>query len=549
MSNQKKTALYCRLSQDDGLDGDSNSIQNQKSILQRFAEDHHFPNPCFYVDDGFSGGNFQRPAFQQMIADMENGEIGIIVTKDLSRLGRNQLHTGLYIEERFPMFGVRYIAINDNVDTENAESNDLMPFKNLFNEWFIRDTSRKIRAVQKSKAERGERLGTRAPYGYVKDLETKKLNIDEEAAAVVKRIFALCAAGNGPSRIATILTKEKVYCPSYYTYQKYSLTHSALDITKPYHWSDSAVANLLENEIYLGNTVNYRFSTRSYKDKRKIEHPREECLVFENTHPAIISKEVWDIVQRVRKNKRRPTKMNEQNKYSGLVVCADCGKAMVLHRAHTMSADYNHFTCRTYKKDGEACTAHYIRECILDEIVLEDLRRVTAKAREHPQEFAEYLNSKQSAELQKEIRRLEKEKSTMQKRKAELDAIFKKLYEDSVLNRITSEQFQMLSASYTDEQAKLTEALPQREAEIQRLKETVSNTAAFLDKAKRYTDIQELTPELLRLFIQKIVVYEKEVKWSKHAPQTVEIHYADIGCMENRQTAKPEQHKEIPKVS
>ena len=549
MSNQKKTALYCRLSQDDGLDGDSNSIQNQKSILQKFAEDHHFPNPCFYVDDGFSGGNFQRPAFQQMIADMENGEIGIIVTKDLSRLGRNQLHTGLYIEERFPMFGVRYIAINDNVDTENAESNDLMPFKNLFNEWFIRDTSRKIRAVQKAKAERGERLGTRAPYGYVKDLETKKLNIDEEAAAVVKRIFALCAAGNGPSRIATILTKEKVYCPSYYTYQKYSLTHSALDITKPYHWSDSAVANLLENEIYLGNTVNYRFSTRSYKDKRKIEHPREECLVFENTHPAIISKEVWDIVQRVRKNKRRRTKMNEQNKYSGLVVCADCGKTMALHRAHTMSADYNHFTCRTYKKDGEACTAHYIRECILDEIVLEDLRRVTAEAREHPQEFAEYLNSKQSAELQKEIRRLEKEKAAMQKRKAELDAIFKKLYEDSVLGRITAEQFQLLSASYTDEQAKLTEALPQRESEIQRLKETVSNTAAFLDKAKRYTDIQALTPELLRLFIQKIVVHEKEVKWSKHAPQTVEIHYADIGCMENGQTAEPEQHKDIPMVS
>ena len=549
MSNQKKTALYCRLSQDDGLDGDSNSIQNQKSILQRFAEDHHFPNPCFYVDDGFSGGNFQRPAFQQMIADMENGEVGIIVTKDLSRLGRNQLHTGLYIEERFPMFGVRYIAINDNVDTENAESNDLMPFKNLFNEWFIRDTSRKIRAVQKSKAERGERLGTRAPYGYAKEPETKKLIVDEEAAAVVKRIFALCAAGNGPSRIATILTKEKVFCPSYYAYQKYGLTHSALDITKPYHWSDSAVANLLENEIYLGNTVNYRFSTRSYKDKRKIEHPREECLVFENTHPAIISKEVWDIVQQVRKNKRRRTKMDEQNKYSGLVICADCGKTMVLHRAHTMSADYNHFTCRTYKKDGEACTAHYIRECILDEIVLEDLRRVTAEAREHPQKFAEYLNSKQSAELQKDIRRLGKEKAAMQKRKAELDAIFKKLYEDSVLGRITAEQFQLLSASYTNEQAKLIESLPQRESEIHRLKETVSNTAAFLDKAKRYTDIQALTPELLRLFIQKIVVHEKEVKWSKHAPQTVEIHYADIGCMENRQTAKPEQHKEIPMVS
>ena len=529
MSNQKKTALYCRLSQDDGLDGDSNSIQNQKSILQRFAEDHHFPNPCFYVDDGFSGGNFQRPAFQQMIADMENGEIGIIVTKDLSRLGRNQLHTGLYIEERFPMFGVRYIAINDNVDTENAESNDLMPFKNLFNEWFIRDTSRKIRAVQKAKAECGERLGTRAPYGYVKDPETKKLVVDEEAAAVVKRIFALCAAGNGPSQIARILKKEQVLTPTMYAYAKYGMTHTGLDTQRPYHWSGDTVADMLENEIYIGNTLNYRFSTRSYKDKRKIEHPREECLVFENTHPAIITKEIWDIVQQVRKNKRRRTKMDEQNKYSGLVVCADCGETMVLHRAHTMSADYNHFTCRTYKKDGEACTAHYIRECILDEIVLEDLRRVTAEAREHPQEFAEYLNSKQSAELQKEIRRLEKEKAAMQKRKAELDAIFKKLYEDSVLGRITAEQFQLLSASYTEEQAKLTETLPQRESEIQRLKEAVSNTAAFLDKAKRYTDIQALTPELLRLFIEKIVVHEKEVKWSKHAPQTVEIYYNGIG--------------------
>ena len=549
MSNQKKTALYCRLSQDDGLDGDSNSIQNQKSILQKFAEDHHFPNPCFYVDDGFSGSNFQRPAFQQMIADMENGEVGIIVTKDLSRLGRNQLHTGLYIEERFSMFGVRYIAINDNVDTENAESNDLMPFKNLFNEWFIRDTSRKIRAVQKAKAERGERLGTRAPYGYTKDPETKKLIVDEEAAAVVKRIFALCAAGNGPSQIARILKKEQVLTPTMYAYAKYGMPHTGLDTQRPYHWSGNTVADMLENEIYIGNTLNYRLSTRSYKDKRKIEHPREECLVFENTHPAIITKEIWDIVQRVRKSKRRRTKMNEQNKYSGLVICADCGKTMVLHRAHTMSADYNHFTCRTYKKYGEACTAHYIRECILDEIVLEDLRRVTAEARAHPQEFAEYLNSKQSAEIQKEIRRLKKEKSAMQKRKAELDAIFKKLYEDSVLGRITAEQFQMLSTSYTDEQAKLTESLPQRESEIHRLKETVSNTAAFLDKAKRYTDIRELTPELLRLFIQKIVVHEKEVKWSKHAPQTVKIHYADIGCMENGQTAEPEQYKDIPMVS
>ena len=529
-SNQiKKTALYCRLSQDDGIEGDSNSIQNQKNILQKFAEDHHFPNPCFYVDDGFSGGNFQRPAFQQMISDMENGEIGIIVTKDLSRLGRNQLHTGLYIEERFPMFGVRYIAINDNVDTDSNESNDLMPFKNLFNEWFIRDTSRKIRAVLKAKAERGERLGTRAPYGYRKDPDTKKLIVDEEAAAIVRRIFAMCASGSGPSQIARILKKEQILTPTMYAYTRFGMNHTCLDTAHPYNWSDSAIANLLENEIYLGNTVNMKYSTKSYKDKRRVEHPREECMVFENTHPALITREVWDMVQRVRKNKRRLTKMEEQNKYSGLVFCADCGGTMVLHRAHTMSASYNHFTCRTYKKDGEACTGHYIRECVLDEIVLEDLRRVTSAAREHPEKFAAYIGSKQSAELQREIRRQEKKLAAIRKRKAELDAIFKKLYEDSVLGRITTEQFQMLSDSYTEEQNLITVGISQKEDEIQRLRETAIGTDSFLDKAKRYTDITELTPELLRLFIEKIVVHEKEVKWSKHAPQTVEIHYNGIG--------------------
>ena len=535
-SNQiRKTALYCRLSQDDGIEGDSNSIQNQKSILRKFAEDHHFPSPCFYVDDGFSGGNFQRPAFQQMISDMENGEIGIIVTKDLSRLGRNQLHTGLYIEERFPMFGVRYIAINDNVDTDSSESNDLMPFKNLFNEWFIRDTSRKIRAVLKAKAERGERLGTRTPYGYRKDPDTKKLIVDEEAAAIVRRIFAMCAGGSGPSQIARILKKEQILTPTMYAYTRYGITHTCLDTAHPYNWSDSAIANLLENEIYLGNTINMKHSSRSYKDKRRVEHPREECLVFENTHPALITREVWDIVQRVRKNKRRLTKMEEQSKYSGLVFCADCGSNMVLHRAHTMSASYNHFTCRTYKKDGEACTGHYIRECVLDEIVLEDLRRVTSAAREHPEKFAAYIGSKQSAELQREIRRQEKELAAMRKRKAELDTIFKKLYEDSVLSRITTERFQMLSSSYTEEQNQIAAGIPQKEADIQRLRETVSGTDGFLDKAKRYMDITELTPELLRLFIEKIVVHEKEVKWSKHAPQTVEIYYNGIGYVGSSQ--------------
>ena len=533
-SNQRKiTALYCRLSQDDGLDGDSNSIQNQKKILEQYAIDHRFPNPQFYVDDGYSGASFNRPDFQRMMADMEDGKIGIIITKDLSRLGRNQLHTGLYIEERFPQFGVRYIAINDNVDTENAESSELMPFKNLFNEWFVRDTSRKIRAVQRAKAERGERLGTRAPYGYRKNESAKgRLLVDEEAAAVVRRIFSLCAAGNGPSQIARILRREQVLCPAMYAYQRFGSGHSGLDMSKPYNWNSDTVASMLENELYIGNTLNMKYSTKSYKDRRKVEHPREDCMVIEGSHEAIIDRETWNIVQRARQNRRRPTKMEELNKYSGLVVCADCGSVMVLHRAHTMSASYNHFTCRTYKKDGTLCTAHYIRECILDDVVLEDLRRVTAMAREHTQEFAAYIGSRQSAEIRKEARGLERELTAMKKRSRELDSIFKRLYEDSVLGRITAEQFQTLSGSYTQEMEVLNRAIPEKETALQRLREQVSGTDHFISLAKRYTDIQELTPELLRLFIRKIVVHEKDVKWSKHAQQTVEIHYNDIGCVE-----------------
>ena len=298
--------------------------------------------------------------------------------------------------------------------------------------------------------------------GYIKDPETKKLAVDDEAAAIVRRIFAMCASGNGPSQIARILKKEQVLTPTMYAYTRYGMNHTCLDTAHPYNWSDSAIANLLENEIYLGNTVNMKYSTKSYKDKRRVEHSREECLVFKDTHPALITQEVWDIVQRVRKNRRRPTKMEEQNKYSGLVFCADCGSNMVLHRARTMSASYNHFTCRTYKKDGESCTGHYIRECVLDEVVLEDLRRVTAMARERPEEFAAYIGSKQSAEIQREIRRQEKELAAMRKQKAELDAIFKKLYEDSVLSRITTEQFQMLSSSYTEEQNQIAAGIPQK---------------------------------------------------------------------------------------
>ena len=533
-SNQiRKTALYCRLSQDDGIEGDSNSIQNQKAILQKFAEDHHFPSPCFYVDDGFSGGTFQRPAFQQMISDMENGEIGIIVTKDLSRLGRNQLHTGLYIEERFPMFGVRYIAINDNVDTDSSESNDLMPFKNLFNEWFIRDTSRKIRAVLKAKAERGEWLGTRAPYGYIRNPDTKKLEVDEEAATIVRRIFAMCASGNGPSQIARILKKEQVLTPTMYAYTKYGMTHTGLDTQRPYHWSGDTVADMLENEIYLGNTVNMKHSSRSYKDKRRVEHPREECMVFENTHPALITREVWDMVQRVRKNKRRLTKMEEQNKYSGLVFCADCGSIMYQCRATNFRRDQEYYLCSGYRKSRDVCgQTHSIRTVILEELVLQNLREIVSFASQRKDDFVKMVMDADMRQRNQGLAKRQKTLADAEKRIAELDTIFKRLYEDTISGKLSDERFQKLSTDYEKEQHQLQDVAAALRDEIEAEEQKSANVERFLSVVERYTEIPELTPCILHEFVEKIVVHAASDPKGKNRTQEIDIYYKGIGALE-----------------
>jgi len=532
--NQKITALYCRLSRDDNLDGDSNSIQNQKLILQKYADENGFQNAKFYIDDGYSGANFNRPAFEEMMADAENGDIAVIITKDLSRLGRNQLHTGLYIEEIFPSYNVRYIAINDGVDTLYETSSELMPFKNLFNEWHVRDCSRKVRAVVNAKAQRGVRIGTRAPYGYRKsEIKDGPLVVDEEAAQVVRRIFAMCASGLGPSQIARQLREEKILSPSMYAYTKYSVSHSGLNTERPYNWTSDMVADMLENMVYLGHTVNMRYSTKSYKDKKRQKRPKSDWLIFENTHEALVDKETWDIVQEVRSHKRRRTNMDEQNMFSGLVYCADCGKSMVLHRAHTMKPERNNFTCRTYKKDGsDACTSHYIREVALKEIVLETIRRTTEFARNHPEQFAEYIQQKQSTEVAKEIKSVERELSSMRKRDAELDVVFKRMYEDSALGRVSNEQFRLLSDAYSKEKAQLAEAIPDATERLEKLRGSVANAKNFIAKARRFTDMEELTPELLRVFVSKIIVYEKEVKYSKHAPQVVRIRFRDFDLNE-----------------
>lgn len=534
-SNQyenKITALYCRLSQEDELKEDSNSIQNQRAILEKYAKDNGFENIEVFVDDGYSGVSFNRPDFQRLLEMMEQGKVATLITKDLSRLGRNYIEVGQYTEMLFPRWEVRYIAINDNFDSLYNEGNELAPFKNLFNEWYARDTSKKIRAVVKAKAERGERVGTVVPYGYKKDPDVKgHLLVNEDTAPVVRLIFSLCAEGKGPKVIANILREKQILKPTAYRYQtsgKYGATTDTEDI---YGWNDRTVAGILDNEIYLGHTINCRTTVVSYKDKRKKDVPESEWYRFENTHEAIIDKATWDIVRKVREGKRRRTDMGEVDKYSGLLFCADCGSKLYFVRGTTIKPEAYNFICSRYRKHmgEELCTPHTVREKALDEIVLEEIRSVTYYARANTAQFVSFIQQKSSAESRRELNAKTAELSKLEKRNGELNALFKRLYEDHVLGKITSEQFRMLSEGYNEEQRTIQEDIPRLRKAIEDLKASATNVDRFLDIVRKYTDIKELTPEILRTFVSKIVIHERSRKHAKDAEQDIDIYFTHIG--------------------
>ena len=534
-SNQyekKITALYCRLSQEDELKGDSNSIQNQRAILEKYAKDNGFENIEVFVDDGYSGVSFNRPDFQRLLEMMEQGKVAVLITKDLSRLGRNYIEVGQYTEMLFPRWDVRYIAINDNYDSLYSEGNELAPFKNLFNEWYARDTSKKIRAVVKAKAERGERVGTVVPYGYRKDPDVKgHLLVNEDTAPVVRLIFSLCAEGKGPTVIANILREKQILKPTAYRYQtsgKYGATTDTEDI---YGWNDRTVAGILDNEIYLGHTINCRTTVVSYKDKRKKDIPESEWYRFENTHEAIIDKVTWDIARKVREGKRRRTNMGDVDKYSGLLYCADCGSKLYFVRGTTIKREAYNFICSRYRKHmgHELCTPHTIREMALDEIVLEEIRSVTYYARANTAQFVDFIQKKSSAESRRELNAKTAELGRLEKRNGELNALFKRLYEDHVLGKVTSEQFRMLSGGYNEEQRTIQEEIPKLRKAIEDLKASATNVERFLEIVRKYTDIKELTPEILRTFISKIVIHERSRKHAKDAEQDIDIYFAHIG--------------------
>ena len=532
-NQQPITALYPRLSHEDELQGESNSISNQKRILETYAKQNGFSNLRWYTDDGYSGANFQRPGFQAMLADIEAGKVGTVIVKDMSRLGRNYLQVGMYTEMIFPQKGVRFIAINDGVDSAQGD-NDFAPLRNIFNEWLVRDTSKKIKAVKRSKGMSGKPITSKPVYGYLMD-ENENFIIDEEAAPVVKQIYNLCLAGNGPTKIARMLTEQQIPTPG-------TLEYRRTGSTRRYHpgyeckWATNTVVHLLENREYTGCLVNFKTEKPSYKLKHSIENPPEKQAVFENHHEPIIDRETWERVQELRKQRKRPNRYDEVGLFSGILFCADCGSVMYQQRYQTDKRKQDCYICGSYKKRTADCTAHFIRTDLLTAGVLSNLRKVTSYAAKHEARFMKLLIEQNEDGDRRRNAAKKKELEAAEKRIAELSAIFKRLYEDSVTGRISDERFTELSADYEAEQKELKERAARLREELSKAQEATANAEKFMNVVRRHTTIEELTPTLLREFVEKIVVHESVAldgkRRGKLRRQEIEIYYSFVGKVE-----------------
>ncbi len=520
MLKDKITALYCRLSQDDGLE-ESNSITNQKSMLLRYSQDNGFGNTQFYVDDGVSGTTFERDGFKAMMSDIEVGKVGTVITKDLSRLGRDYLKTGEYIEIIFPDYDVRYIAVNDGVDTIKSE-NELMAFKNIFNDWYARDCSKKIRAVLKAKGMSGKPLA-HACYGYKQSENDKNLwEIDEEAAKVVKEIFQLCINGYGPAQIARMLTENGVPTPSEYALLQGKVPNHK-NVKRHNKWDHQTVAFILEKAEYAGHTVNFRAENKSYKNRQRKNHQKEDWVIFENTHEPIVSQQDFDLVQELRKNKRRPQKCDEINPFSGMVYCADCGSKMYLCRSQNTTMQ-EHMKCSAYAMDKGNCSAHYIRTAVLKKIVISELNKLLDTVHQNESEFVNQAMDNSAQSQENELKKARKLIKQYEKRVAELDKLFTRLYEDNVSGKISDERFETMSKGYETEQADLKAKVSELSGAIEVKEQKSSDTSQFLKIVQRYTKITELTPEIMHELIEKIVVHAPD-KSSGHRVQQIDIYY------------------------
>ena len=521
------TALYCRLSQDDGREGESNSIVNQKEYLMKYAKEHGFPNPKFYVDDGYTGTNFDRPSFKEMSSDIEKGLVKTVIVKDLSRFGRNYIEVGSYSEIIYPEAGVRFIAVMDNVDTGSLESNEFAAFTNLFNEWYPKSTSKKVKEVKKAKGLAGEYLGA-PPYGYLRNPDDKtRWLVDEEAAAVVRRIFLLCMQGYGPTAIADMLWADKVLTPSAYKASKG--IGVAMVSENPYNWHQSKVVEILEDVAYIGTTESFKSTRLGFKSKKRIPTSKDRRAYIENAHTPIIDSEVWEKVQMIRQGKRRRNRTGNISMFSGLLYCADCGAKLNL----CVVRDKPYFRCAKYKGNSrnKECTQHYIREDALQKLVLKQLQHFLSYLQQFERVFIRQQIDTTLAERRYELSAKQKQIEKDEKRMKELDRLFRKIYEDNVNGKLNDERFYKLSDGYEAEQEQLKQEIEALTAEVSESDTETTNVAKLIAVTKKYTRIDELTPEVLNAFVDKIVVHEREKKDGKRT-QKIDIYYSYVGIVD-----------------
>lgn len=539
------TVVYCRLSQDDGLDGDSNSITNQKNILLDVVAREKLPNPVLFVDDGFSGTNFDRPAISEALRLVENRQVSNFVVKDLSRLGRSYIKVGQLTEITFPSFDVRFIALNDGVDSNkpNETNSIFLPIKSLMDEMYAADTSKKIRAVVQAKARAGERVTTNPPYGYLKDSNNpKNWIIDPVASEVVKRIFQEAKSGKSLSEIAKGLENDKIFKPDRHRIEigLKPISSSSNVETLPYFWTRETLSAILGREEYLGHTVNLRTRKKSYKDKRKVDNPKEDWLIFKNTHEAIIDQETFDIVQKMRSHKRSSqrykNRIGHENLFAGLVFCGTCGRKHYFCPQEKNGLNHDHYKCSGYRKPIDGCeNPHYIQKSALIEIVSDKLRQTIHECQLDQETFLKKLEQQSQVQFSKDNKRQQLQLHKDEHRSKEIDNIIQKLYEDNLLGKISDERFVKLSQSYEEEQKQLQTSISDLTEKLAKQQEDSLNISKFMARISKYTELPELTVEIVNELIDKIVIH-KPTGTKRNRIIQIDIYYNFIGKLNNEKS-------------
>ncbi len=526
--------IYSRLSAEDNLAGESGSISTQRTLLTQYCKDKGFNIAGHYVDDGYSGTNFNRPDFERLLNDIDKGKINVVLTKDLSRFGRDYIQAGYFIEKVFEKKNVRYIAVDDNIDTLNNNNDILMPIKNVLNDMYARDVSRKTRAAFNAKARNGEYIVSRPPFGYKKDPNNKhKLIVDEEAARTVRYIFQLCCEGNGYNRITKILREEGCLNPIAYFNQNNPDYYKADYWRKPYDWHITSIRCILSNMVYLGHTVYGKQRVKIMSTSKKVKVPEEEWVITYNTHEPLVSQETWDLVQSMIKSRKRETRTGEVQIFSGLLRCSDCGSALTYAGKKKGNTRKGEYSCWFYKTHGrEYCSSHFITYDNIYNIVLGDIRTNARLAERFEDRYLKKLLDVDSIKQKKQLEKDKKEIEDLKNRISDLDKIIKKLYEDNALGKITDKRFASLSGEYEKEQQELTEKLDSLREKVQSVKENANKAQQFLGFIRKYTDIETLDAKILNELIDKIEVHHKTVNEAGEKVQNIEIYYKFVGLLQ-----------------